>query len=83
MDDKSMADLIDSWRATADIWEEAMDEDVKRRHVCVPGAKQPPSKRNADIRNWINWLRGIANDVESAVAARGSARGPTPGERER
>lgn len=60
--------VITEWRHTADIWErharyEAVSADEKRGH------DEPPQRGMCAIRNWINWLRNKATEVEVILDA--------------
>jgi hypothetical protein len=57
---------IAEWRATADVWER------HTRYEHVPNADKkahdrPPQPGMGAIRNWINWLRNKAAQVEAIL----------------
>ncbi len=52
--------LSERWRHTAAAW----DGQLIERDDAVP-----PARGRQDIRNWINWLRSMADELDAALAA--------------
>jgi hypothetical protein len=61
---KRLTELIAEWRHTADIWDE---QERQSYWPTAKGVQQPPERGRSAIRNWVNWLRACAHDVEVAM----------------
>jgi hypothetical protein len=57
--------VISKWRDTADVWEHHSNgglAPLKRFGYDIP-----PEKGRGQIRNWVSWLRGCANEVAAVL----------------
>lgn len=63
-DEKALRELIAKWRETADIWERHNGDPVPAKRL---GVERAPQYGRGSVRNWINWLRNCASDVEKCL----------------
>lgn len=70
---QALSQVIDRWRATADVWEMQLEDEPKMHAFkVIDGVDRPPSRNGrATIQNWINWLRACADEVEAAAKSVG------------
>jgi hypothetical protein len=59
--DERLRAVTAKWRRTAAIWDEQLKRGLQGR---PEGAQVPPSR---DIRNWINWLNGVAREIDDVL----------------
>lgn len=69
---RTLAQIVERWRGVADAWEEQLREYPKGYIPVLKGVEPPPERHREDIRNWINWLRNMADEVEEAAKSRSS-----------
>lgn len=66
LNESALRAAINKWRETADTWEQ------QNTGFYVPSGlrrnmESPPEYGRASIRNWINWLRNKATEVEQIL----------------
>lgn len=74
---EKLREWVKTQRETAAIWEEQLTDSYYIERGLRP---LPPTYQRADIRNWINWLRSQASEIEAVVLA-SSAEAAQPGEK--
>jgi hypothetical protein len=60
-------EVVIQWRSTADVWERHNND-----YRCVPnrdGYEMAPQKGTGAVKNWINWLRGCASEIETVIGS--------------